>query len=195
VTTNAKTFNPVGTIYHSEADRIETWGLDQITKASSTVIEYETDWNIEIEGDDDGGDHVQDENYPPQTPVDVDDASTKGRSPSVQGEREKSRRATRGPYAKKSQLSNTVTTTEVISADGRLPGSKDGVGAFPPGSDWAEMMVQLKIKGVLYINFVVTRNSMDIPGKRYKTKKERLRIEKGGPPYAADGSLDYSEST
>jgi bromodomain-containing protein 7/9 len=34
---------------------------------------------------------------------------------------------------------------------------------------------------------------MDID-KRYKTKKERLRIEKEGLPRAADGSLDYWES-
>jgi bromodomain-containing protein 7 len=158
VTTNAKTFNPPGTIYHSEADRIEAWGLDQITKASSTVIEYETDWNIEIEQDDDGVNHDQDDSNPPPTPMDVDgdEASAKGRSPSVQvqgGEREKSRRGTRGPYMKRSQLNNTVTTTETIGADGRLPGSKDGVGAFPPGSDWAEMMVQLKIKGVPPVQF------------------------------------------
>jgi hypothetical protein len=31
-------------------------------------------------------------------------------------------------------------------------------------------------------------------GKRYRSKKERMRMEKGGPPYAADGSLDYAES-
>lgn len=34
-----------------------------------------------------------------------------------------------------------------------------------------------------------------IAGKRYRTKKERMRIEKVGPPYQADGSLDYGEST
>jgi bromodomain-containing protein 7 len=31
-------------------------------------------------------------------------------------------------------------------------------------------------------------------GKRYRTKKERLRVEKEGPPYCTDGSLDYSAS-
>lgn len=34
----------------------------------------------------------------------------------------------------------------------------------------------------------------DHPGKRYRTKRERLRIEREGPPYRTDGSLDYSES-
>ena len=27
------------------------WGLDHIAKASSTVIQYETDWNIEVDKD------------------------------------------------------------------------------------------------------------------------------------------------
>lgn len=31
-------------------------------------------------------------------------------------------------------------------------------------------------------------------GKRYRTKKERLRIEKEGLPHLPDGSLDYTES-
>lgn len=30
-------------------------------------------------------------------------------------------------------------------------------------------------------------------GKKYKTKKERLRIEKSGLPLSADGSLNYWE--
>lgn len=33
-----------------------------------------------------------------------------------------------------------------------------------------------------------------LAGKKYKTKKERLRFEKEGPPYAPDGSLDYAQS-
>nr|VWO95524.1 Histone acetyltransferase [Ganoderma boninense] len=32
-----------------------------------------------------------------------------------------------------------------------------------------------------------------VTGKRYRTKKERMRMERGGPPVAADGSLDYPE--
>jgi len=31
-------------------------------------------------------------------------------------------------------------------------------------------------------------------GKRYRTKKERMRVERDGPPLLADGSLDYTES-
>ncbi len=55
-----------------------------------------------------------------------------------------SRRGTRGPYKK----GTSTTVTESIEADGRLPGAKDGLGAFPPRSDWARTMLQLKIKGI-----------------------------------------------
>ena len=39
------------------------------------------------------------------------------------------------------------TLTESLEPDGGLPGAKDGLGAFPPGSDWAELMLALKLKG------------------------------------------------
>jgi len=53
VISNAKTFNPPGTIYYSEAERIEAWVSDHLTKAASCVIEYETDWNIDVDRDED----------------------------------------------------------------------------------------------------------------------------------------------
>ncbi|KIL58170.1 hypothetical protein M378DRAFT_200609 [Amanita muscaria Koide BX008] len=170
VTTNAKTFNPAGTIYHTEADRIEAWALDHIAKAAPTVIQYETDWNIDVERDDEG--HTVD--------IDNDDDSMDvesvpgGRSPSVvsQAVPGPSRRGPRPGYKK----TTGTGIAESIEPDGRLPGAKDGLGAFPPGSDWARTMLQLKLKG-----------------KRYRTKKERLRIEKEGPPVLPEGSLDYTE--
>jgi bromodomain-containing protein 7/9 len=149
VASNAKLFNPPGTIYHIEADRILTWGLDHIAKAAPTVIQYETDWNIEIEKDDDGTVNIDDDDeYPEATPMDVDEAGQTGRSPSVASQIPPgpSRRVTRGPY-KKAVPSNTVS--EGIDAEGRFPGSKDGLGAFPPGSDWARTMLALKLKGVI----------------------------------------------
>ncbi|KAF8151531.1 hypothetical protein B0H34DRAFT_132874 [Crassisporium funariophilum] len=177
VTTNAKMFNPPGTIYHIEADRIEVWGLDHISKAASTVIQYETDWNIEIEKDDDLN-VDDDEDGDAATPMDVDSTSLRERSVSVASQPQPgpSRRGPRGPYKKQGQNANGNGLSETLEADGGLPGSKDGIGAFPPGSDWAKTMVALKLKG-----------------KRYKTKKERMRIEREGPPLLADGSLDYSE--
>ncbi|KAF9448690.1 hypothetical protein P691DRAFT_729247 [Macrolepiota fuliginosa MF-IS2] len=176
VTTNAKIFNPSGSIYHAEADRIEAWALDHIAKASSTVIQYETDWNIDIEKDDDAAVNVDDDDdEAPLTSLPAQDSTVNGRSPSVvsQVQPTSGRRGPRGPYKK---VTATTTISESINHEGRLPGSKDGLGAFPPCSDWARTMVALKLKG-----------------KRYKTKKERLRFEKEGPPYLPDGSLDYTE--
>ncbi|KAK7039306.1 Bromodomain-containing 7 [Favolaschia claudopus] len=171
VTGNAKIFNPPGSIYYTEADKLEVWGLDQISKASSTVIQYETDWNIDVEKDD-----MEEEMEDYSMAIDpAADAETRSRSPSVSlpGAGPSLRRGPRGPNNKSSK-DNPGPSTEKIDSEGRLPGSKDGLGAFPPGSDLARTMVALKLKG-----------------KRYKTKKERLRIEKDGPPYLPDGSLDY----
>ncbi|KAF7333485.1 Bromodomain-containing 7 [Mycena venus] len=173
VTGNAKIFNPPGSIYHTEADKLEVWGLDQISKASSTVIQYETDWNIEIEKDD-FDDEAED--YSMAVDAAAADTEERSRSPSASLPGHPAlRRGPRGPYNKASK-ENPGTTAEKIDAEGRLPGSKDGLGAFPPGSDWARTMLALKLKG-----------------KRYKTKKERMRIEKDGPPFLPDGSLDYYE--
>ncbi|KAI6141725.1 hypothetical protein BKA82DRAFT_1006559 [Pisolithus tinctorius] len=168
VINNAKIFNAPGSIYYNEAERIESWGLEHISKASAHVIEYETNWNVEIENDDDG------------TPVNVDEEDTSTLR-DVDGSLPAGSPApstTPGPTrrGRGSKKNAPATMSESLDAEGRLPGSKDGVGAFPPGSDWAEMMVALKIKG-----------------KRYKTKKERLRFEKEGPPYYPDGSLAYAE--
>jgi hypothetical protein len=42
--------------------------------------------------------------------------------------------------------------SETLEPDGHLPGHKDGVGIFPPGSDWAEVMLALKLKGKLRLS-------------------------------------------
>ncbi|KAF8192704.1 hypothetical protein K438DRAFT_2017894 [Mycena galopus ATCC 62051] len=117
VTGNAKIFNPPGSIYHSEAERIEVWGLDQISEAASTVIQYETDWNIDDED---------------IMAVDAANMEERSRSPSV------SLQGGENP--------TTAVDKIQIDAEGRLPGSKDGLGAFSPGSDLARMMFGLKLK-------------------------------------------------
>ncbi|KAI0324847.1 hypothetical protein GY45DRAFT_1438799 [Cubamyces sp. BRFM 1775] len=175
VTNNAKTFNPQGSIYYTEAERIEAYALEHIAKAASTVIEYETDWNIEIEKDEEPVNvNVDDDDVsnPVGTPIDkttgtpmeVDESRAGSPFPQVVG----------GKRVKGKKLPGPLS--ESLEPDGGLPGAKDGLGAFPPGSDWAELMLALKLKG-----------------KRYRTKKERMRIEKNGPPLTAEGSLDYWE--
>ncbi|KAI0067475.1 hypothetical protein BV25DRAFT_1819823 [Artomyces pyxidatus] len=169
VISNAKTFNIPGTIYYSEAERIEAWASEHISKAASQVIEYETDWNIEIERDEELNVDADEDAAASGTPTGLETPAR--RSPSVGSSSvPPPNRRGRGAGKKPDGL------TETLEPDGHLPGFKDGVGVFPPGSDWAEVMLALKLKG-----------------KRYRTKKERMRMEKGGPPYAADGSIDYTE--
>ncbi|KAI0086056.1 hypothetical protein BDY19DRAFT_895580 [Irpex rosettiformis] len=166
VTGNAKLFNPPGTIYHSEAERVEQYAVDHINRAAASVIEYEGDWNIDGQVDEglatgQGGDSRG-------MSMDVD-GSSRARSPSVASVQTPVPRRGKGKK-------EPGTVSESIEPDGHLPGYKDGVGVFPPDSHWAELMLSLKLKG-----------------KRYRTKKERMRIERSGPPYAADGSLNYTE--
>lgn len=199
MTTNAKTFNPVGSIYHTEADRLEIWGLDHIARASAHVIEYETDWNIDIEQDEDGSTSQHPVNIDDEvsTPRDLDGSLAAGSraasmtpAPGQAPMTGQGRRGPRGPYKKHAQSA----LSEGLDAEGKMPGVKDGVGAFPPGSDWAELMIALKVKGRIPFTLACLLHYPSTLGKRYKTKKERLRFEKEGPPYQADGSLDYAES-
>lgn len=138
VTTNAKTFNPPGTIYHSEAERIELFAIDHINKAVASVIEYETDWNIDVERDEDPQTPVDGEER--DTPMDID-GSTRGRSPSVASTQTPVPRRGAKPKKEAGMLS------ESLEPDGHLPGYKDGVGQFPPNSEWAPVMLALKLKG------------------------------------------------
>ncbi|SJK98333.1 uncharacterized protein ARMOST_01598 [Armillaria ostoyae] len=175
VTGNAKSFNPPGSIYHTEAERIEAAGLDMIARSAGTVIQYETEWTVDVVGDDDLED-VSDGAFDSNQAMDVDEVIPEPVATTTVTEEDFGRRrSTRAPYKKPAPAAPKTTVSESIE-DGRLPGSKDGLGDFPPGSDLARVMLELKVKG-----------------KRYRTKKERLRFEKEGPPYAADGSLDYTE--
>jgi bromodomain-containing protein 7/9 len=132
-------FNPPGTIYHTEAERIEAWASDHISKAASYVIEYETDWNIEIERDE-------------EVNVDADEDATAGRAsagPDTPTRRSPSVTSASVPAPNRRGRNATKKegVSETVESDGHLPGYKDGVGVFPPGSDWAEVMLALKLKG------------------------------------------------
>ena len=71
----------------------------------------------------------------PGTPMDVDES--RAGSPSAQAGGGRRARGKKPPGA----------LSESLEADGGLPGAKDGLGAFPAGSDWAELMLALKLKG------------------------------------------------
>jgi bromodomain-containing protein 7 len=141
VISNAKTFNPPGTIYHTEAERIEAWASDHISKASSFVIEYETEWNIDVDRDEDVNVDADEDGAPRVTSIGPD--TPVRRSPSVLS-------ASNPPFnrrGKNAAAKKEGMLSESVEPDGHLPGYKDGVGVFPPGSDWAEVMLALKLKG------------------------------------------------
>ena len=145
VISNAKTFNPLGTIYHTEAERIEAWASDHISKAASCVIEYETEWNIDVDRDEDVNVDADDDaaggaagSVGPDTPARRSPSVLSASAPPI------NRRGGKNAAAKKEGM-----LSETVEPDGHLPGFKDGVGVFPPGSDWAEVMLALKLKGMV----------------------------------------------
>jgi bromodomain-containing protein 7/9 len=154
VISNAKAFNPPGTIYHTEAERIEAWASDHISKSASCVIEYETEWNIDVDRDEDvnvdadedaAGGAAAGAGGPGRTGSIGPDTPAR-RSPSVLSASVPpiNRRGGRNAASKKEGI-----VSETIESDGHLPGFKDGVGVFPPWSDWAEVMLALKLKGTV----------------------------------------------
>lgn len=158
---NAKIFNPPGSIYYTEADKIEIWGLDHINKAASTVIQYETDWTIDVEKEEEeqSVNVDQDEDDSRGTPMDIDGSILRERSLSVAPSQPQgsTRRGVRGPYRRERNAPSNALS-ETLELDGGLPGSKDGIGAFPPESDWARTMLALKLKGLLLVYTQYTIN-------------------------------------
>lgn len=150
VISNAKSFNPPGSIYHTEAERIEAWGLDRITKAAATVIEYETDWNIEIDGDDHRSNAPEEEDTPEPETTDSRAQSilSNGQLQPLLGRRSARAAATANTAPPITPtLKAPKSVSETLQPDGGLPGAKDGLGKFPPGSDLARVMLALKLKG------------------------------------------------
>jgi bromodomain-containing protein 7/9 len=144
VISNAKTFNPPGTLYHTEAERIEAWASDHISKAASCVIEYETEWNIDIDRDEDVNVDADEDVGAAGRAASVGPDTPARRSPSVLS-------ASLPPLNRRGKNASTKKDglSETVDHDGHLPGYKDGVGVFPPGSDWAEVMLALKLKGTV----------------------------------------------
>ncbi len=113
------------------------------------MIQYETDWNIDVEND---GDDVEvNVDGDDDMAMDVDEPVVSRRSQSVMSASAgpSVRRSTRGPYKKTQQNESKNPISESIDADGHLPGARDGLGVFPPKSDLARTMFALKLKGKL----------------------------------------------
>jgi bromodomain-containing protein 7 len=160
VISNARTFNPPGTIYHTEADRIEAWASDHVSKASSCVIEYETEWNIDGDRDEDVNvDADEDHHHAPGGGLGPDTPGGARRSPSVLSASVPpiNRRGGRNAAAAAAAARKEGIVSETLESDGHLPGFKDGVGVFPPESDWAEVMLALKLKGTIYTSLFSDR--------------------------------------
>ena len=136
-------------MYHSEATRIETWGLEHISRASAHVIEYETDWTIDVVADTEpvastSGQPGEVNDALTTTKI-VDESGQRARSPSVIS----SVPGASAPVerTRRSRSKKVTAVTESWEEDGHLPGHKDGLGEFPPRSELSELMLELKLRG------------------------------------------------
>ncbi|KZO97372.1 hypothetical protein CALVIDRAFT_497648, partial [Calocera viscosa TUFC12733] len=188
VTTNAKTFNPPSTIFHTEAAKLEKYGLDAINKAQQKLVEAEKqaeawaedqaaalaaqqvyllehqDEVIKVESDGEGEDAVRAMSLE-RGSRSLSAAPTPGQAAQMRlGKR-------RGGYRPRG-------APKSIDELWKIPGPETGIGTFPYGSDLAGLMLEFEIMG-----------------RKTLTKKERARLERHPlkRPIAPDGSVDYTE--
>lgn len=153
-------------MYHTEAAKIEAWGLEQITRSSAHVIEYEADWTIDVVadgepalvGDQDESNAVSggdDANRPgpsrPRSPSVLSSAAGVVNLPSERSRRTKSKKI--------------LAVTESFEEGWHLPGYKDGVGIFPPYNEFADLMLDLKLRGIKELLAYVNKLLMFLQGK------------------------------
>jgi hypothetical protein len=172
VTANSKQFNPPGSIYYTEAERIESWASDQITKAAVSVIEYETDWKLDVDGEEEeeemdvdepeAAPHLsQDTVASPVATTAADDelralhaaAIASGRRPPQRAAVKKieMERAKELEKEKEKEKLGEKPPDNGLDEDGHMPGYKYGIGVFPPESGWSEVMIALKFRGVFLL--------------------------------------------
>ncbi|KAG8978919.1 hypothetical protein FRB94_012613 [Tulasnella sp. JGI-2019a] len=206
---NCKTFNPAPSLYHSEATKLETFGKDLISQSTGLVIEPGPNDPIYV------APTVQEtamasKPIAPASPSTSTIGNRRGRPPVIQtharqhsttvddtntalfsavGVASGSNTATstvyhpshpsslpdqkvwvRGPYKKTIQRDPVV-----VGPGGELPGTTNGVGAFPTDSPFGKLALALEIRG-----------------PRWRTKKERIEMEKRGRPVLWDGSVDWA---
>ncbi|KAG8915837.1 hypothetical protein FRC00_012239 [Tulasnella sp. 408] len=218
---NCKTFNPAPSLYYTEAVKLETFGNDAISQAAGQLMdpadEPEFPAPMEVDTRATPAPQSQPVSGPPspvtmtlsgrtvkkvyheRTRSDTIDSYVAPPTPNAggtgthtpnasmsfaHGEWQKQQQGqgakdkggggsgwVRGPYKK-----TVVRDVPAVGPGGELPGSMNGVGEFPVGSEWGKVALALEIRG-----------------KRYRTKKERLEMEKRGVPTLWDGSIDYAQ--
>ncbi|KAG8969319.1 hypothetical protein FRC03_003420 [Tulasnella sp. 419] len=193
---NCKTFNPPPSVYWTEAEKLETAGLDAIAQAAATLMDPTEEQTpapsvkLESRNETPGVDYeyARDE-------TDINDHGPRSSRPAHLKQSSFSLKQEipmpptyvqstltgsgvvlnnpklRGPYRK-----TVMREQPMVGPDGELPGTSAGVGAYPIGSEFGNIALALEIRG-----------------RRYRTKRERQKIEKEGQPTLEDGSIDYAQ--
>lgn len=202
---NCKTFNPSPSVYFAEASKLETFGNDAISQAAGQLAEPQSPsdeppagpshqpMDIDVPAPSRpppltihpaspsvpkaGASRPRSESIVPAVAAPASAPATASSISFAHAEWQRRQQPggqkawVRGPYKK------TVARDVIgLGPGGELPGSYNGVGEYPVGSDWGKVALALEIRG-----------------KRYRTKKEKLELEKRGQPTLWDGSIDYAQ--
>ncbi|KAG8873195.1 hypothetical protein FRB98_009167 [Tulasnella sp. 332] len=214
---NCKTFNPAPSLYHAEATKLEIFGRDLISQSVGLVIEPGPDDPIYVAPTPSAVPETATTSAKRMVPASPSPSTTghrRGR-PSI-GSQPRAANATpahvrhrsttademcttlptpsvpntatgafhpthpsalpepkvwvRGPYKKTIQRDPVV-----VGPGGELPGTINGVGAFPVSSPFGKAALALELRG-----------------PRWRTKKERIEMERRGRPVLWDGSVDWA---
>ncbi|KZT54027.1 hypothetical protein CALCODRAFT_457251 [Calocera cornea HHB12733] len=189
VTTNAKTFNPPSTIFHTEAVKLEKYGLDAIKKAQQKLVEAEQ--QAQVWAEQQAVALAAQHEYDMQHQDEVIKVESDGEGPEdaprglslEHGSRSVSAAPTPGQAAqmrlgKRRGGYRPRGAPKSIDELWKIPGPETGIGTFPYGSDLAGLMLEFEIMG-----------------RKTLTKKERAKLERHPlrRPIAPDGSVDYTE--
>lgn len=217
---NCKTFNPAPSLYHTEATKLEAFGRDLISQSAGLVIEPGPNDPIYVaptvsavpetatvsarpaapaspsasmtghrRGRPSIGSHPRaanaiqahsrhrsttaDDSYAALPPSSASNPAAGAFHPTHPSALPEPKVWVRGPYKKTIQRDPVV-----VGPGGELPGTVNGVGAFPVGSPFGKMTLALELRG-----------------PRWRTKKERIEMERRGRPVLWDGSVDWAAST
>ena len=121
------------------------------------MIEFETDWSIDVVADAEAGQSGSagvdamdvDEANPGKGEGETTGPNGRKRSQSVTSSVQGPAVAPSTERARRSRK-KVPMVTESWEPGGHLPGFSDGIGAFPSGSEMANIMMQLKFRGLSF---------------------------------------------
>ncbi|KAG8905005.1 hypothetical protein FRB99_000878 [Tulasnella sp. 403] len=176
---NCKTFNPPPSLYYTEAVKLELFGNEVISQAAGQLAEPQSP----VEGED-AAQEIRmdiDEGITMSTPAQPTPGLSTGTSTSFRHVRNSSMR------------NRSESVAAVAGATPQAGGSYDGYRYHPPAPSVQKTWIRGPYRKTVAREVPLIGPEGELPGKRYRTKKEKLEMERRGAPTLWDGSIDYAQ--